>query len=166
MAEQFDPRTFGTRRLRATVQESIDEAQQLGAHEVQAEHVLLALSRARDESAALLADVGLDHDGILAALRVERDRSLAAADVAPVPDVRLQATPQLRPRWGASMREAMLRGGAEARRARRNHAAMRGVDVLAGILSAEFGTVPRALAYAGIDRVALRDRAREGGRRR
>jgi D-alanyl-D-alanine carboxypeptidase len=37
---------------------------------------------------------------------------------------------------------------------------LRSTDLLAGILEAELGTVPRALAIAGIDRAALATRAR------
>jgi len=36
---------------------------------------------------------------------------------------------------------------------------LRTTDLLAGILEAELGTVPRALAIAGIDRVTLASRA-------
>jgi hypothetical protein len=36
---------------------------------------------------------------------------------------------------------------------------LRSTDLLAGILEAELGTVPRALAIAGVDRVVLVARA-------
>jgi hypothetical protein len=42
----------------------------------------------------------------------------------------------------------------------RRRARLRGIDLLAGILEAEFGTVPRTLAIAGIDRIAMLSRAR------
>ena len=53
------------------------EARELGSPAIEAEHLLLALA---DRVAALPA-AGLDHDGVLAALDAERDRSLAAVGV-------------------------------------------------------------------------------------
>jgi hypothetical protein len=41
----------------------------------------------------------------------------------------------------------------------RHRAHLRSADLLAGILDAELGTVPRALAIAGIDRAAIASRA-------
>ena len=41
-----------------------------------------------------------------------------------------------------------------------HYARLRSTDLLAGIVEAELGTVPRALAIAGIDRAALSSRAR------
>jgi len=54
-----------------------------------------------------------------------------------------------------AMRRALIGSRHDRRRAR-----LRGTDLLAGILEAEFGTVPRALAIAGIDRAELLSRAR------
>jgi hypothetical protein len=55
-----------------------------------------------------------------------------------------------------AFRRALIGSRHDRRRAR-----LRGTDLLAGILEAEFGTVPRALAIAGIDRAALLARARQ-----
>jgi hypothetical protein len=41
----------------------------------------------------------------------------------------------------------------------RHRVHLRSTDLLAGILEAELGTVPRALAIAGLDHVALASRA-------
>ncbi len=61
---------------------------------------------------------------------------------------------------GTSAKAAVRRALIGSRRDRRRRGRLRGTDLLAGILEAELGTVPRALAIAGIDRVALISRAR------
>jgi ATP-dependent Clp protease ATP-binding subunit ClpA len=144
-----------SRALRDTVTRAVDEARLRGASLVEAEHLLLALSTTADSTAqSALASSGLDHAGIEAALRAERDASLRAAGVEPVPEERLTATPRTaRPRWGASARDALVRAHKLAGRGRDRRTAES--DLLAGILSIELGTVPRAIAIAGIDRTAL-----------
>ncbi len=51
-------------------------------------------------AARTLADFGLDHAGIDAALDAERVRALRAAGIEPVAEDRLRATRHSRPRWG------------------------------------------------------------------
>lgn len=137
------------------------EAQRQGRSDVEAEHLLLALAAdRRTPVAALLAAHGLDHEGILQALRVERERSLAAVGMAEPPDAaRLAAVRAVaRPRWGSSTQDAFRYANDGASRAgRQGRHGTTTEDVLYGILSLELGTVPRALAYAGIDRRALRE---------
>jgi len=144
---------------RGTLMAAIVEAQRLGRSEVEAEHLLLALAADRRAPvSALLAEHGLDHERILEALRVEREHSLAAVGMAEPPDAaRLAAVRTIaRPRWGASTQDAFRyanEGASHAGRQGRHGTTTE--DVLYGILSLELGTVPRALAYAGIDRLAL-----------
>ena len=141
---------------RALVRAAEREAAELGSSTIQAEHLLLAL--AGDPSTAtgaLLAAEGLDHAGVLQALERETERSLAAVGVGladvlpPVP-----ATPARRRRpFGASAKSALHRAvmaavAREDRRITRPH-------LLLGLLRADRGTVPRALAAAGVDRGAL-----------
>ncbi|MEO7015965.1 MAG: hypothetical protein ABI130_00500, partial [Leifsonia sp.] len=103
--------------------------------------------------AGALDAAGLDHAGIEAALRAERSASLQAAGVAPIPEDLLAAMPRLgRPRWGTSAREVLGRAHREAVRSH-NHTAE--TDLLTAILGLELGTVPRALALAGVDRAAI-----------
>src|SRR5205823_787641 len=100
-----------SRALRPIVARSVAEATQRNASLVEAEHLLLALSR--EGSAAIrstLADAGLSPDRLEAALADERTASLRVAGVTPPPAERLVAAPRVsRPRWGASAREALVR---------------------------------------------------------
>jgi hypothetical protein len=66
----------------------------------------------------------------------------------------LQATRRSRPGWGASIREALRRAPYRAR-SRPDRERLAVADTLVGVLRADLGTVPRALAYAGVDRDAL-----------
>lgn len=149
-----------THDARAVVQRAADEeAARLGAARVEAEHLLLAL--ASDPAAAtahLLAEHGLDHDGVLSALERETERSLAAVGVSAA-DFALPATPRAphrSPRFGTSAKQALERSlrAAVARGDRRILAP----HLLLGVLRAQGGTVPRALAVAGVDPVALATR--------
>ena len=157
--------------LRQVVSRALDLARSRGSNTVEAEHLLLALAADRRSFAAQLLDsVGLDQDSIDEALRDERTRSLAAAGVAPVAEAALTSTPRTqRPTLGASARDAFVRShrviqsrrdreprGSAVRRPRDNrHHRADDTDLLLGILRAELGTVPRALAIAGIDRAGL-----------
>ena len=143
--------------LKAVIVRSIDEAAARGAARVEAEHLLLAIAGSGDVAAGALADAGLDHAGVEAALRGEREHALRAAGVEPVAEERLQATGTSRPGWGASIREALKRGNFTARRdrSRAERERLAVADSLIGVLRADLGTVPRALAYEGVDRAAL-----------
>jgi ATP-dependent Clp protease ATP-binding subunit ClpA len=163
MSDTFEPNTFG-QNLRATFMGAAVEAQRRGLDVAEAEHLLLALSaESLSVAGRLLAEVGLDHAGVTEALRVERERSLQLAGVDPSTVVGITATrlPPTRPRWGASTREAIERGAKEARLSgRRERRAWRQTDLLIGLLALDIGTVPRALAYAGIDKDAFIARVR------
>jgi ATP-dependent Clp protease ATP-binding subunit ClpA len=168
MAESTDPRDPQreserdrrlSRSLRTTVLLAVEEAQRRNAPTVEAEHLLLALALPPETPAQrALVRAGLDHAGVEAALRAEREAGLRAAGVEPVPEERLRAAPRPhRPRWGASAREALVAAHRAAAGHRGGHPA-RTVesDLLAGILDLQLGTVPRALAIAGIDLTTLR----------
>jgi ATP-dependent Clp protease ATP-binding subunit ClpA len=151
----MDESTF-PRTLRPIILRAVSEAQRRGDSAVEAEHLLLALADdTGNEPAATFASVGLDHAGVIRALRAERAASLEAAGVTPVPDERLVSTARVtRPRWGASARQAMvvasrMRTGPERRRR------MAEKDLAIALLDLQLGTVPRALELAGIDRKAL-----------
>ncbi len=142
-----------THGMRGLVARCVEEAARRGTTVVEAEHVLLAISADPDIPASrLLADAGLDHASIESALRDERLRSLASAGVEPVDAQSLAVSRRTdkrtdKPRWGASVAMAMKR--------ERRGGGSRALAVLIGVLRAEVGTVPRALALAGIDRPAL-----------
>jgi ATP-dependent Clp protease ATP-binding subunit ClpA len=133
-----------TRDARAIVVAARDEAASQGRPRVEAEHLLLALA---DRGTA-----GLDRDAIADALHDEQRRSLAAVgvelDAFDLADARPAAATARLP-FGTSAKTALertLRAAVE-RRDRRIEAP----HVLLGLLGAEAGTVPRALALAGLD---------------
>ena len=137
------------------------EARREGAKLVEAEHMLLALAADADSDAGrLLVESGLDHERLSAALREERRRTLAFAGMS-APEHRVVEANGLDRSLplGTSAKAAVRRALIGSRHSRRRRGRLRGMDLLAGILEAELGTVPRALAIAGIDRVAMVARA-------
>jgi len=152
-----------TKEARAVVHRAEDEARALGSPTIEAEHMLLALADARigGAAAALLREQGLDPEGLHAALAHETELSLAAAGVA-IGDFELPArapAARRRPRFAASSRRALERSVRAASALGDKRLTAR--HVLVGILRADVGTVPRALAGAQVDRVALMTRAEQ-----
>jgi hypothetical protein len=147
--------------LRQIVIAAIDQAAARSSASAEAEDLLLAIAASRSPVAGVLASAGLDHEGILGLLRAERERSLAALGIPPIDQEILRATPRpARPTWGASLRAALLRArqpGARGRARRRLTTA----NVAVGVVLADYGTVPRALAYGGIDRDAVIEQLKE-----
>lgn len=141
--------------VRGVVQLAVVEASDRNSERVEAEHLLLALLFDRSNpAAAILRGEGLDYDGLTRALVGERTASLRAAGVEPVPAERLATSGRRgRPRFATSFKQA-LQAGHRLAPTQRNHT-MRSEDVAIGVLAAELGTVPRALALAGFDRRAL-----------
>jgi ATP-dependent Clp protease ATP-binding subunit ClpA len=144
----------------AVVQQSEVEARQDGAKFIEAEHMLLALATDPDTDAArVLSESGLDHERLAAALREERQRTLAfagfkVAEEKPAEVTEVETSLSIGTSAKAAIRRALV-GSRQDRRGR-----LRSTDLLAGILEAELGTVPRALAIAGIDRAEIIARAR------
>ena len=147
--------------LRQIVSAAIDQAAARSSSNAEAEDLLLAIAASRSPVAGILASAGLGHEGILRLLRAERERSLAALGIPPIDPEQLRATPRAaRPAWSASLRAALLRARQPGARGRARHR-LTTANVAAGVLLAGYGTVPRALAYGGIDRGALIGRLRE-----
>ena len=138
------------------------EARKEGARFIEAEHMLLALAAtAETEAGRLLSEAGLDHDRLAAALRDEHRQSLAFAGMASLAEPLTGPVESDRPvSLGTSAKSALGRAVHDSHEARRRRAQMESRDLLIGILRAELGTVPRALALAGVDRAALLARAR------
>jgi hypothetical protein len=136
-----------TRDARAVVKDADSEARRLGSRTIEAEHMLLALATGEP--------FGLDHDEVLRALEAERERSLMAVGIS-AGDFDLPPAPVTRPKMAASAKVALGRSlrASVARSDRRIEAG----HILLGVLAAEAGTVPRALALADIDRDDLRAR--------
>jgi ATP-dependent Clp protease ATP-binding subunit ClpA len=136
---------------RMVVTDAVDIARDLGASGVEAEHLLLAVTRGDGPAARAVAAVGLDFDGLCAALVAETTRSLAAVGVSADAVV---FTPYVdRPRLATSAKlvlERSLRAAIaeDDKRISTKH-------VVLGALRAPTGTVPRALECAGVDRVQL-----------
>lgn len=140
--------------LKTMLDQAAAEARLDGSATVEAQHLLLAVAADQDSAAGrVLVSAGLDKDAIRAALDREFEGSLGAAGVARSAfDGLPLATPDPKhvPHPGASVRLALERGIGGAAGADPQPA-----HLLLGILQAEVGTVPRALAVAGIDRADL-----------
>ncbi len=131
-----------TKDARRVVLQAVNvEAAALGARTVEAEHLLLALSET----------IGVEHDTLVDALEAETAASLDAVGVSlrPPPPRRRRR----QPRMGASAKIALHRALQTA--LARKDRAIRAEHVALGVLAADVGTVPRALAIAGLDREAL-----------
>ncbi len=127
-----------------------EEARAEGSATVEAYHLLLALADGHDP---VLAGAGLDRAAVRSALDRESARSRAAAGVTAAADLRA-SPPAGSPGLGPTARAALERGFAKASRKKD----IRPGHVLLGVLLADVGTVPRALALAGVDRQALIER--------
>lgn len=140
--------------LEAVIERAREEARLDASSLVEAEHLLLAVA-AEPGSAAhgVLASAGLDRDAVRAALDREAEHSLGAVGVSTAAFGLPPATPHPnRPNaLGASARLALERGLSSVPHRRD----LRSPHLLAGLLDREVGTVPRALALAGIDRADL-----------
>jgi hypothetical protein len=138
------------------------EARRCGARAIEAEHMLLALATSGDMGAGrLLIDAGLDHERLAAALADEHRRTLAFAGVRPPAELPAAAATGGSVSLGTSAKAALRRALHASCEPRPRGARVDSTDLLIGILGAELGTVPRALALAGVDRCALMSRAKE-----
>ena len=127
-----------------------EEALGRGEDVIEAEHLPLALADRPD-----VRDLGLDPDRLLEALEEEQQRSLAAAGVSAREFDRWGAAPRPRKAKLATSGKLALHRAvklAVARRERRVSAH----HLLAGVLAADYGRVPRALQLARVDIEDLR----------
>jgi ATP-dependent Clp protease ATP-binding subunit ClpA len=145
--------------IHAIIERGREEARQDRSPAVEAQHLLLAMAAGADNPATqILLSAGLDHQALRDAFDREFESSLAAAGVS-VAGFGLPAPSMAdRPdKLGASTRQALMRAMAAARRKKN----LTPAHLLVGILGAQAGTVPRALALAGVRRADLADRARQ-----
>jgi len=139
--------------LHAVIERARLEAHEDGSPAAEAHHLLLAVAAEPDPAVRPVLDAaGLDRKAVHAALRREYEHSLsvvgvdlASFDLAP--PVR---TPLRSIRIGATAKQVLQRGFTTSRKKD-----LRPGHILLGILQIEAGTVPRALALAGVDRSAL-----------
>jgi ATP-dependent Clp protease ATP-binding subunit ClpA len=140
---------------RTVVKAAETQARGLGSPTIEAEHLLLALA-SHTPPVQPLVDAGLDHDAVLAALDAARERSLMAVGIG-AGDFALPPAPVTRSaHFAASAKIALAR--AVKTSAARGHRRIAAGHVLLGVLQAEAGTVPRALAAAEVDVDELRAR--------
>jgi ATP-dependent Clp protease ATP-binding subunit ClpA len=141
-----------TKDARAVVVAAREEAQTAGQGSIEAEHLLLALA-SRPHVRAL----GLDRDDLADALAREEEHSLAAVGIAAVdygaPAARRRFND---PRMATSAKVALQRALAAA--VQRRDRSITAQHLMLGVLAAEHGRVPRALALADIDVDELRGR--------
>jgi D-alanyl-D-alanine carboxypeptidase len=145
--------------LHALIVRAQHEAAEDGSATLEAQHLLLAAAgQPEPTTRRALESVGLDHDAIRGALEREFEHSLNVVGVSatthdlPRPS-RLPANPAL----GTSAKLAIERAFATVTRKKD----LQPAHVLLGILSAQVGTVPRALAIAGVDREGLAAHVRQ-----
>jgi D-alanyl-D-alanine carboxypeptidase len=139
--------------LHAIIVRAEREAREDASATVEAQHLLLAIVVEREAGTLRILDsVGLDQDAVRAALDREFEHSLSAVGVPrAVIDFPRPSGGSAHPRMGSSAKLALERGFASVTRKKDLGPA----HLLLGVLRAEVGTVPRALAMAGIDRADL-----------
>ncbi|WP_419993722.1 Clp protease N-terminal domain-containing protein [Streptomyces boninensis] len=144
--------------LQPVMERAEAEARQDSSTTIDAHHVLLAMAAEYGSDAQrMLAAAGLGYEPLKKALRQEFAHSLAAAGVS-LDDYDLPPAtqdPSQRLRLGASFKLAMERLMTTYRKKD-----LRSGHLLLSLLKAEAGTIPRALALAGVDRGALIEQVR------
>lgn len=133
-----------------------EEAELDGSATIEAEHVLLSLASPIGGSVAqLLSEAGLTRDAIRTALDQEWEQSLSVAGVTVTVADLPRATPDRKrsPKFGESGKLVLVRAAGRAKKVGANR--MTATHILIGILDTNLGRVPRTLALAGIDRLAL-----------
>ncbi|MFI5979053.1 Clp protease N-terminal domain-containing protein [Streptomyces sp. NPDC051452] len=144
--------------LHAVIVRAMNEAQDEGSATIDAHHLLLSLAADQGSTAQqVLASVGLDRAAVRGALDREFEHSLSMVGVSPAAyDLPRPSHASQQPKMGASARLALERSFASARKKD-----LQSAHLLLGVLQAQIGTVPRALALAGIDQAELADRVRQ-----
>jgi ATP-dependent Clp protease ATP-binding subunit ClpA len=131
-----------TKDARTVVKEAVVVARELGSPSVEAEHLLLAVARTSDVLGAL------DEATLRAALERETERSLAAVGVS-------ADTPAFSPYAGdpklATSAKVALQNALKESLQRKDRE-IAAAHLAAAILRPAHGTVPRALAIAGLER--------------
>lgn len=139
--------------IKKILDQGAHEARTDGSATIEAHHLLLSIAAERETVPhQVLASVGLDRQAIREALDREFEHSLSAAGVSLAAfDLPKPSSPPKLPSPGASTKLALERGFASAARKKD----IRPAHLLLGILQAQVGTVPRALALAGVDKAEL-----------
>jgi ATP-dependent Clp protease ATP-binding subunit ClpA len=142
-----------TKEARTVVTEATAIARERGALRVEAEHLLLAITRGDSPAAAAMRRDGLDHEALTDALAAETTRSLAAVGI--TADTPAFSPFVESPRFARSAKAALEQSLRESIRHHDRHIGT--LHVALAVLRPDRGTVPRALELAGHDRRLLRD---------
>lgn len=141
------------RYVQAVIDQAGTEAQKEGAASIEAQHLLLAIAvEPEARTRQVLSAAGLDYQSIRTALQREFEQSLGVAGVSPAAfgAVARPGASHARPtKLGASAKLALERGLGK------RQSELRPLHLLLGILQAQKGVVPRALATAGINQPEL-----------
>ena len=145
--------------LHAVLVRAQHEAHVEGSRTVEAAHLLLAIAGEPEPAVGqVLESAGLDELAVRAALEREFEHSLGVVGVSRTAhDLPPPSRVGTRPTMGTSAKLALERGFAAVSRKKE----LQPAHLLLGILSAQVGSVPRALALAGVDQDGLTDRVRE-----
>ncbi|MBO4271493.1 Clp protease N-terminal domain-containing protein [Microbispora triticiradicis] len=145
--------------LHAIITRAEHEAREDGSTTIEAQHLLLAIAGEPEPAIRQVLDqAGLDRLAIRDALEREFEHSLSMVGVRTAYDLPPPSRLPTHPTMGTSAKLALERGFATAATSRKKD--LRPAHLLLGILSARVGTVPRALALAGVDQDALTTRVR------
>jgi len=132
------------------------EARDDASATIEAHHLLLAIAGEREAGTqGILASVGLDRAAIRDALDREFEHSLSTVGVSATAfDFPPPSGGSEHPKMGASAKLVLERGFGSVVRKKD----LRPEHLLLGVALAEAGTVPRALAIAGVDQADLKAR--------
>jgi ATP-dependent Clp protease ATP-binding subunit ClpA len=144
-----------TKSTRLVVVQALEEARRRGARRAEAEHLLLALTR-NARVGPVLRDAGLDHDAAVAALEAEATQALAVVGVS-ASDYGLPAPAPVEGNIGMGTSGKLALERTLKIAVERGDKKLEPAHVGLALLVAEAGTVPRALAAAGVDTFALAD---------
>lgn len=144
--------------LHAVLMRAEHEAREEGSKTIEAEHVLLAIAGEGEHTTRqVLASAGLDVQAVRAALTREFEHSLNTVGVSSSTYTLPKPSKSYRsPKMGASAKLVMERAFTTTRKKD-----LRPGHVLLAVLRAEVGTVPRALALAGVDQAGLVTRTQQ-----
>jgi len=141
-----------------------EEARATGSRKIEAEHILLALTRQEGTDAREVLDsAGLDHDAVMDAIEREFEQSLLSVGVSVKDKDVIKSTGKVdyKPRMAQSAKLALGRAYQRAKtpESKRFPTPIEPIHLLLGTLDAKAGTVPRVLEIAGVDPQDLTKRA-------
>lgn len=154
-------RRFDRDARRALLHDASEEARQMASPTTESEHILLALALKSDSPCGqLLRQHGLDHDSVLEGLDRETEQALAAVGLVVAGFHPARSSPRRSaPRLASSAKGALSHAATLAKSRGDRH--ITEAHLLIGVLHAEIGTVPRALAAVDVDRLELSSSATE-----